>query len=107
MGFEFDWVLFLSISIIGPIFGNRLCTELEKRVTGEVRKEIEFKNKRVKSTIISIGLGYVITRPIMDRIQEKLILDSELAMRLLSIIIGVIVYLLFQRVIYRFMLRNY
>ena len=104
---EFDWILFLSISVIGPFFGNRLCTELEKKVTGEVRKEIEFKNKRVKSTLISIALGYVITMQLMDRIEEKLILDSDLAMRLLSIIIGVIVYLLFQRVSYRFMLRNY
>lgn len=104
---EFDWILFLAISIIGPFFGNRLCTELEKRVTGEVRKEIEFKNKRVKSTLISIAFAYVITMPIMDRIEEKLFLDSELAIRLLSIIIGVIVYLLFQRVSYRFLLRNY
>jgi len=104
---EFDWVLFLSISIIGPVLGNRLCTELEKKVTGEVRKEIEFKNKRVKSTLISIALAYVITMPIMDRVEERLLLDSDLAIRLLSIIIGVIVYLLFQRVSYRFMLRNY
>ena len=104
---EFDWILFLAISIIGPVFGNRLCTELEKRVTGEVRKEIEFKNKRVKSTLISIALGYIITMQLMDRIEGKLFLDSELAIRLLSIIIGVIVYLLFQRVSYRFMLRNY
>ena len=104
---KFDWILFLAISIIGPVLGNRLCTELEKRVTGKARKEIEFKNKRVKSALISIGLSYVITMPIMDRIQEKLALDSELAVRILSIIIGVIVYLLFQRVTYRFMLRNY
>lgn len=104
---EFDWVLFLAISLIGPLLGNRLCTELEKRVTGEVRREMEFKNKRVKSTLISLALGYIITMQLMHRLETKISLDNDLTIRILSIIIGVIIYLLFQRVTYRFMLRNY
>lgn len=104
---EFDWILFLSISIIGPYFGSRLCTQLEKRVTGEVRKETEFKNKRVKSTLISIALGYVVTLQLMHRLEAKIVLNSDISIKVLSVIIGVILYLLFQRVSYRFMLRNY
>ena len=104
---EFDWILFLSISILGPFLGSRLCADLEKRITGEVRREIEFKKKRVKSTLISIALGYIMAGQLIGQVRGKIFVESELSIRLLSIMVGVAVYLLFQRVSYWFMLRNY
>jgi len=98
---EFDWVLFLGISIIGSYFGGKMCAVLEKKVTGEVRFESEFRTKRVITTFISIVLSYMATIEIINRINEHVSQDIDLLLKILSLIIGVNIYLLIQRVIYR------
>ncbi|MFC1824459.1 hypothetical protein ACFL9T_17255 [Thermodesulfobacteriota bacterium] len=103
---EFDWVLFLAISIIGPILGGRMCAVMERRVTGEVRRELEYKKKRARSTLLSIAFSYIVTTQIMRVISEGTSHDTDLMMRTLSIIIGVNLFLVFQRFIYRLSLRK-
>ena len=55
----FDWLLFLGISIIGPFFGYKICSALEKKVTGAVRKEMKYRKKRIKTTLFSIAISYI------------------------------------------------
>ena len=104
---EFDWLLFLCISIIGPYFGSKMCAAMEKKVTGEVRFEDNFRKKRMKTTLISIVLSYIATLRIMVLIHENVAQDlSSILMRVLSILLGATVYLVFQRVTYRILLIN-
>lgn len=104
---QFDWILFLAISILGPYFGSKLCAALEKAVTGKVRNEKEFRSKRIKSTLFSIAISYLLTAKVMGLISENTTLDMILLRTLLSILIGVVIYLFVQRVIYRILLLNY
>jgi len=104
---EFDWTLFLGISIIGPYFGRKMCAAIEKKVTGEVRMGTEFRKKRMKSTLISIAVSYVATQQIIGLIDKNVSQGLDLLMRVLSVVIGVSIYLLLQRVIYRISLRNF
>jgi len=103
---QFDWVLFLIISIIGPFFGAKMCAAMERTVTGEVRRELEFKKKRARSTLLSIAFSYIVTTQIMGTISERITQDSDLMMRALSMIIGINLFLVFQRFIYRLSLRK-
>lgn len=102
---QFDWILFLGISIIGPFFGAKMCAAMERSVTGEVRREIEYKKKRARSTLLSIAFSYIITTQIMIAVGVKVSQDSALIMRVLSMIIGIFLFLIFQRIIYRLSLR--
>jgi hypothetical protein len=104
---QFDWVLFLAISVLGPYFGSKLCAALEKAVTGKVRNEKEFRSKRIKSTLFSIAISYLSTVKIIKIISENTSLDIALLTTGMSIVIGVVVYLCVQRVIYRILLLNY
>jgi len=104
---EFDWILFLAISIVGPLLGSQMCAALEKRVTGKVRKERIFRSKRIKSTLFSIAVSYLATIKVLTLISENVSLDPPLLKRVLSIVIGVIIYLIVQRAIYRILLLNY
>lgn len=101
---SFDWILFLGISVIGPYFGGKICAALEKRVTGKVRKELEFRNKRVKSTLISIALGYITTLQIMSKIPWKADHYSDSSISALSVLIGVCIYLVIQMILYQILL---
>jgi hypothetical protein len=56
---HFDSILFIGIAIIGPYFGGKMCALLEKKVTGKVRFEMEFKNKRLISVLIAIAGSYI------------------------------------------------
>ena len=78
-----------------------MCAALEKKVTGEVRFEVEFKNKRMITTLISIVLSYIATIQIFDEIKGHFSKDMDLMLKILSILIGVTIYLLVQIVIYR------
>ena len=104
---QFDWVLFLAISILGPYFGSKMCAALEKTVTGKVRNEKEFRSKRIKSTLFSIAISYLITAKVIRLISESTTLDMTFLRTGLSIIIGVVIYLIVQRAIYRILLLNY
>ena len=53
---KFDWILFSAIAIVGPAFGGKISALLEKKLTGEVRHDNEFKIKRMKSNLISIAI---------------------------------------------------
>ena len=101
----FDWILFLGIAIIGPYFGAKMCAAMEKKVTGEVRFEDKFRRKRMKSTLISIVFSYIATIQIMVLIYANVSQAlGPMLMRGLSILIGVNIYLIFQRIIYRILL---
>ena len=103
---EFDWILFLGISTIGPYFGCKMCAALEKKMTGEVRMEIEYKKKRMRSALISIVISYIVTGKIISLINENAYQDLDLLIRALSIVIGVSIFLLLQRIIYRISIIN-
>ena len=102
----FDWVLFLGISFVGPYFGGGMCARLEKKVTGEVRLDDVFRTKRMISSLISIVLSYMVTHLIIIQINERTSQDLELLIRVLSVIIGVSIYLCFQMTIYRILIRK-
>ena len=104
---QFDWVLFLAISILGPYFGSKMCAALEKTVTGKVRNEKEFRSKRIKSTLFSIAISYLSTVKVVKIISENLAMDIPFFRTGLSIVIGVVIYLIVQRAIYRILLLNY
>ena len=104
---EFDWILFLAISVVGPLFGSKVCAALEKRVTGKVRNESVFRSKRIKSTLFSIAISYLATTKIITIMSENYSPDPPLLKRGLSIAIGVVIYLIVQRAIYRILLLNY
>ena len=97
----FDWLLFLGISLIGPFFGNKICAGLEKKMTGEIRREIKFKKLRVTTALFSIAISYIVTQPIVSLIHENVSQDLGPLTGVLSIVIGVNLYLILQRVIYR------
>jgi hypothetical protein len=104
---EFDWVLLFTIAIVGPIFGGKMCAVLEEKITGKVRHSNEFKIKSMKSNLISIALGYIVTVMIVNLICEKTNYDLGLIIRAFSIAIGMGIYLFFHRIIYRVLLKNY
>jgi hypothetical protein len=104
---EFDWLLFLAIAIVGPAFGSKMCAVLEKKLTGEVRRDIEFKKKRTMASLISIALSYIFTFQIMSSLGGEANHDLNWLTRLISLAIGINVYLLLQHIIYRFLIRNY
>lgn len=104
---QFDWILFLAISILGPLFGSKMCAALEKAVTGKVRHEKEFRSKRIKSTLFSIAISYLSTVKIVKMISVNLPMDITFFRAGLSIVIGVVIYLIVQRAIYRILLLNY
>lgn len=104
---EFDWILFLGISIVGPLFGGKMCTILEVKITGDVRDEIAFKKKKIKSAIISIGIAFVLTGKIMTVIKESPYGNSDIVLKILSIVIGVNIFLIVLRILYRIALKNY
>ena len=103
---EFDWILFLGISIIGPYLGGKMCAALEKKVTGEVRREIKYRKKRLRSNLISIAISYIVTVEIIGLINGNAYQDLDLLIRALSIGIGLSIYLLLQRIIYRISILN-
>ena len=104
---QFDWILFLAISILGPLFGSKMCAALEKTVTGKVRNEKEFRSKRVKSTLFAIAISYLSTVKVVKIIGENLPMDIPFFRIGLSIVLGVVIYLIVQRAIYRILLLNY
>lgn len=104
---QFDWILFLAISVLGPFFGSKMCAALEKTVTGKVRNEKEFRSKRIKSTLFSIAISYLSTVKVVKIISENLAMDIPFFRTGLSIVIGVVIYLIVQRAIYRILLLNY
>jgi len=82
-----------------------MCAAMEKKVTGGVRSEDRFRKKRIRSTLFAIVISYIVTIQIMVRIHEYVSQDlSTILMRGLSILIGVNIYLIFQRIIYRILL---
>ena len=102
---SFDWILFLGISIIGPYFGGKMCAAMEKKIAGGVRSEARFRKKRMRSALLAIVISYIVTIQIMVRIDQYVAQDlGSIFMRGLSILIGVNVYLIFQRMIYRILL---
>jgi mannitol-specific phosphotransferase system IIBC component len=104
---EFDLILFIAIAIIGPIFGGKMCAVLEKKVTGKVRHGNEFKIKRMKSNLISIAISYIATFQITSLIYGKITHALDWVIRALSIAMGISIYLLLHRSIYRILIRNY
>jgi hypothetical protein len=103
---NFDWVLFLSIAIAGPVFGGKMSAFLEEKVTGRVRHDNEFRIKRTKSNLISIAISYIVTFQIVSLIYGKTNHDLDWIIRVLSIAVGISIYLLVHRIIYRVLLRN-
>ncbi len=103
----FDWILLLAIAIIGPVFGGIMCAVLEKKVTGKVRHDNKYKIKRMKSNLISIAISYIVTFQIVSLICRKTNHDLDWIIRALSIAMGISIYLLLNRIIYRVLLRNY
>jgi len=103
---KFDWILFSAIAMVGPAFGGKISALLEKKLTGEVRHDNEFKIKRMKSNLISIAISYIVTFQIVKIICEKTNYDLDLVIRTLSIVMGISIYLFFHRIIYRVLLRN-
>ena len=104
---EFGLVLLFAIAIFGPVFGGKMCAVLEEKVTGKVRHSNEFKMKRMKSNLISIALGYIVTVMIVNLICKKTNYDLDLTIRAFSIAIVMGIYLFFHRIIYRVLLKNY
>jgi uncharacterized membrane protein len=103
---EFDWILFSAIAIVGPAFGGKMSAVLEKKLTGEVRHENEFKIKRMNSNLISIAISYIMTFQIVKIICEKTNYVLDWNIRLLSMAVGISIYLLIHHIIYRVLLRN-
>ena len=103
---KFDWILFLGISIIGPYLGCKMCAALEKKMTGEVRMEIKYRKKRLRSNLISIAVSYIVTVQIIGLINGNAYQDLDLWIRALSIGIGISIYLCLQGIIYRISILN-
>ncbi|MFC1825996.1 hypothetical protein ACFLYZ_01220 [Thermodesulfobacteriota bacterium] len=103
---DFDLILFFAIAVAGPAFGGKMCAVLEKKVTGKVRHDNEFKIKRMKSNLISIAISYIVTFQITSLIYGKITHDLDWVIRALSIVMGISIYLLLHRSIYRFLIRN-
>ena len=74
---------------------------MEKKLTGEVRKEMKYKKLRLHTALFSIAISYIVTQPIVSLIHENVSQDLGPLTGVLSIVIGVNLYLILQRVIYR------
>jgi hypothetical protein len=103
----FDWILFLGISLIGPYFGGKVCAALDKRYTGKVRHDPEFRNKRAKSALVSIAASYIVTVLLKSKFLRRINHYPELWITALTVLTGVLVYLLIQKIIYQILIFGY